>query len=303
MKSPLIISGANKTPFITRLRAHLVCFNGFHVGLGYATRFLSWKEGIQPNYLRDRCEGPSVVKVHDFHLPSGNDFNVVKRSTWISEGQWRYRNWPTTWIYKANKAVIGCNEDVDCINYHATIHCVYIYIYATCRIYTYMICLHMLCLNVLELPANPNTHTHTPICTMYCCTSQSHQPWGQQKTWPIVAVHFFFRVKPVVKHRKKNNRLGIVIWLVVSTPLKNISQNGNLPQIGVKIKTVWNHHLVMDGELATSRRFFLPPFCVERNVYPFDADGSWARDVNQRRPCRKSNCQVLKCWSKMSGNI
>ena len=29
-----------------------------------------------------------------------------------------------------------------------------------------------------------------------------------------------------------------------STPLKNISQNGNLPQIGVKIKNVWNHHLV-----------------------------------------------------------
>ena len=25
-------------------------------------------------------------------------------------------------------------------------------------------------------------------------------------------------------------------WLVVSTPLKNISQNGNLPQIGVKMK-------------------------------------------------------------------
>ena len=31
-------------------------------------------------------------------------------------------------------------------------------------------------------------------------------------------------------------------WLVVSTPLKNISQNGNLPQIGVKIKNIWNHH-------------------------------------------------------------
>ena len=27
-------------------------------------------------------------------------------------------------------------------------------------------------------------------------------------------------------------------WLVVSTPLKNISQNGNLPQVGVKIKHV-----------------------------------------------------------------
>ena len=33
-------------------------------------------------------------------------------------------------------------------------------------------------------------------------------------------------------------------WLVVSTPLKNISQNGNLPQIGVNIKNVWNQHLV-----------------------------------------------------------
>ena len=31
---------------------------------------------------------------------------------------------------------------------------------------------------------------------------------------------------------------GIDIWLVVSTPLKNISQNGNLPQIGVKIKNI-----------------------------------------------------------------
>ena len=29
---------------------------------------------------------------------------------------------------------------------------------------------------------------------------------------------------------------------MVSTHLKNISQNGNLPQIGVKIKNLWNHH-------------------------------------------------------------
>ena len=32
-------------------------------------------------------------------------------------------------------------------------------------------------------------------------------------------------------------------WLVVSTHLKNISQNGNLPQLGVKIKNIWIHHL------------------------------------------------------------
>ncbi len=41
-------------------------------------------------------------------------------------------------------------------------------------------------------------------------------------------------------------------WLVVSTPLKNISQNGNLPQIGVKIKNVWNQHLV--GVLYFTRK-------------------------------------------------
>ena len=32
-------------------------------------------------------------------------------------------------------------------------------------------------------------------------------------------------------------------WLVVSTHLKNVRQNGNLPQIGMKIKNIWNHHL------------------------------------------------------------
>ena len=31
---------------------------------------------------------------------------------------------------------------------------------------------------------------------------------------------------------------------MVSTHLKNVSQIGNLPQIGVKIKNIWNHHLV-----------------------------------------------------------
>ncbi len=30
---------------------------------------------------------------------------------------------------------------------------------------------------------------------------------------------------------------------MVSTPLKNISQNGNLPQIGVKLENIGNHHL------------------------------------------------------------
>ena len=32
-------------------------------------------------------------------------------------------------------------------------------------------------------------------------------------------------------------------YLVVSTRLKNISQIGSFPQIGMNIKNVWNHHL------------------------------------------------------------
>jgi len=48
-------------------------------------------------------------------------------------------------------------------------------------------------------------------------------------------------------------------WLVVSIPLKNISQNGNLPQVGVKIKKIWNHHLehkhvTHTGEAAWSEK-------------------------------------------------
>ena len=31
-------------------------------------------------------------------------------------------------------------------------------------------------------------------------------------------------------------------YLLFSTPLKNISQHGNLPPIGIKITTLWNHH-------------------------------------------------------------
>ncbi len=43
--------------------------------------------------------------------------------------------------------------------------------------------------------------------------------------------------------QKKFCKWNLYSWLVVSTHLKNISQIGNLPQIGVKIINIWNHHL------------------------------------------------------------
>ena len=42
-------------------------------------------------------------------------------------------------------------------------------------------------------------------------------------------------------------------WLVVSTHLKNISQIGSFPQVGVKIKIIWNHHLVKQVHRLANR--------------------------------------------------
>ena len=36
----------------------------------------------------------------------------------------------------------------------------------------------------------------------------------------------------------------IHIWLVVSTHVKNISQLGSFPQVGMKTRNIWKHHLV-----------------------------------------------------------
>ena len=49
-------------------------------------------------------------------------------------------------------------------------------------------------------------------------------------------------IKNHVKTKRTPASFPIQDWLVVSTHLKNISQNGKLPQIGMNIKSVWNHH-------------------------------------------------------------
>ena len=60
--------------------------------------------------------------------------------------------------------------------------------------------------------------------------------------------------------------LKIQNWLVVSNHLKNISQTGNLPQIGVNIKHIWNHHLESTIEMnqhyhpCARRAVGIPPF-------------------------------------------
>ena len=48
---------------------------------------------------------------------------------------------------------------------------------------------------------------------------------------------------------------GVTFTVVEPTHLKNMSQNWNLPQIGVKIKHIWNHHLdFFRGEITQGPR-------------------------------------------------
>ena len=56
--------------------------------------------------------------------------------------------------------------------------------------------------------------------------------------------------------------------------MKNISQIGNLPQIGVNIKNIWNHHLVKVTFLELGDDFF--------ELY----NGGWDRFSNPHM-CRK----------------
>ncbi len=67
---------------------------------------------------------------------------------------------------------------------------------------------------------------------------------------------------------------------MVSTPLKNISQTGNLPQIGVKIKNIWNHH----PDMYCSRIFYKKHTHIlvsSSNSYPT----MWGKAPSQLLPC------------------
>ena len=64
----------------------------------------------------------------------------------------------------------------------------------------------------------------------------------------------------------------MIFWLVLSTHLKNISQVGNLPQVVVNIKNIWNHHLafVLEKEEKvqnniSSKWFLFNPVCHSRS--------------------------------------
>ena len=92
--------------------------------------------------------------------------------------------------------------------------------------------------------------------------------------------------------------------LVVSTPLKNICPNGNLPQVGVKIKNIWNHHLVYQPKLPAllftgNQSKFTIDFLV------FDSGLQVGRNKRPRDPWRwmhpfiQKNTCLFGCWSQL----
>ena len=81
---------------------------------------------------------------------------------------------------------------------------------------------------------------------MYCTTNKSRETLTcrctkRNKETSLLASPLLFinSTRPPFNHP----RICQYDWLVVSTHLKNISQNGSFPQIGMKINHLWNHHL------------------------------------------------------------
>ena len=99
--------------------------------------------------------------------------------------------------------------------------------------------------------------------------------------WDIWA-RFHQRISPVAHQ---------LVELVVSTHLKNISQNGNLPQIGVKIKNIWNHHL--DLPLVEWSVWFLSAFSSKVTCLL----GTWQLESNQEDSLLWLSPTVIHPWS------
>ena len=80
-------------------------------------------------------------------------------------------------------------------------------------------------------------HQFTSHLTIYSHSFPANVRWDLANAHPPV--------HPSSKKKTPTSlRFPHLYWLVVSTPLKNISQIGNLPQVGVNIKNISNHHQV-----------------------------------------------------------
>ena len=86
--------------------------------------------------------------------------------------------------------------------------------------------------------------------------------------------------------------------LVVLTPLKNICQNGNLPQINVKMKHMWNHHPELCCSLLLHIFFFTQQsWCASVRCYRVALQNPYSSLVL----CFKISFQVLLIVTSSTG--
>ena len=77
-------------------------------------------------------------------------------------------------------------------------------------------------------------------------------------------------------------------------PLKNISQIGNLPQIGVNIKNIWNHHLALMLHANIGQvTFFFPGRCS------LTVHRSTARPTNESCTTWDPQCREWFSWQEV----
>ena len=128
--------------------------------------------------------------------------------------------------------------------------------------------------------------------TKPCCISQVSMAGFAMFMFPLriggwIKNHFFSHQRGDVKlpwkingwnlhiihlERKMIFQTSMIIWLVVSTHLKNISQIGSSSQVGMTIKHIWNHHLVMFQPLISrgvNMTFVNLDFCGLSYLWPF----------------------------------
>ena len=86
-----------------------------------------------------------------------------------------------------------------------------------------------------------------------------------------------------------------LVWLMVSTHLKNISQMGNLPQTMVKITNIWNHHLVVFGIGNT------PTGKHHDTVAFFEASALLEANLHWNHQLQQSKWQHCLMWGTMGG--
>ena len=104
-------------------------------------------------------------------------------------------------------------------------------------------------------------------------------------------------------HRDWKKGFFLLIYLVVSTPLKNTSQNGNLPQVGVKIKNIWNNHLVCTSFFRGEFRIAIDLIYTKSSVTN-KFNNLWLprRFSREFFVCKKSGCTSVVCLNVWGWN-